>query len=993
MDAPRLQLWKRRWLRGLFCLLAAGLVVGWWWYAGRLPAPDQSLLQAQQALDREEYELAESLADAIPRGDPLFPEGRLVAGEAASRLKRFDDAIAAYSAIPRDGSDASILGIESLGEIYYFIGEISRAIECYEEVLRHQPDNPTPHSRMGTLLSITGQRWAVQPHYFALIEQQQWTVQELAVLADLERPVEPGEYLERCSRRAPDDPLVKLALATHDYQVGWSDAARTKLHQVVKQLPDAIPPRGLLGELMLQQPEAEFLAWHDSLPFSADESPDVWYVRGLWFRQHDQQQSAARCFWEALRRAPSFRRACYQLGQSLTSLPHPAADAYTARAEKLLQLTQNVDEVLRSRGRDEASLQRVAELLFDVGRIWEAWAWAETARQAFPAAEWPRSIIAASAPQLSRTTPLTIEARNLARIHDLSDLPLPSPLLPPANPISTPASPVASDVPLRFDDEALAAGLEFTYRNGDVDLQQPGARMFEQTGGGVGVIDFDVDGWPDLWFPQGGEWPLGTAQPPQHQLASDQLYRNHGGRRLVSVTGPTLLMDDRFGQGVAAGDVNGDGFPDCYVGNIGRNRLHFNNGDGTFSAADDAAGVNHRDWTTSCLIADLNADGDPDLFDVNYVDGPQVYERLCQGYSCSPKNFSGVPDRLLISRGDGTYQDVPDATPAIDSKGLGIVVLPLFDRDRLSLFISNDQVPNFCLHNFAADDWPGVRLENDALLSGLAFNDNGLAMACMGVATGDVDANGRTDLFVTNFRDEFNTLYLQDTAGMFVDSTRLAGVGEPSFPYVGWGTQFLDADCDGWPDLVLVNGDVDDYRTQGGMYQMPAQIFRNVGRGQFREVTDADRGTFFERSYLGRGLARLDWNGDGRVDFAVSNLNAPAALAVNRTAATGRYLNLRLTAIDSARDAIGAAVHLTAGDVVRSQHLTAGDGYMASNERVLQFGLGTANRVDELRVDWPSGRTQSFTDLPVDAEFILIEGLDRPLKIESRVRSRDVGAP
>lgn len=931
------------------------------------------LADARGALDADQFDAAEALALQIPRDDSLWSEGRLIAGEAASKLQRFDDAIAYYTEVPHDGSEAAVLATYARGEICYYIGEITQAIECYEEILRQQPGHVVAHSRLATLLGVTRQRWAAEPHYFALIQHQGWTVQELVLLADLERPIEPEGYLERCLQRVPHDPLVQLAAATADVAASRSESARTRLAEVIVRLPDAVPPRALLGELLLRHSDAEFRAWHALLPAAAENSPDVWSVRGAWFRQQGQLEAAARCFWEAVRLAPSYRRATYELSQVLSALGHAAAADFSARAAELTALTQLLDQVLDTRGGDEAAVRQVVTRLQGLGRSWEAWAWAETAQQAFPSATWPGDVIAAASPQLTSQTPLTIDSANLALRHDLSGLALPVPLIPLPDSAAQTSPLAARSSSLRFDDEAARVGINFVYHNGDTDLESHGTRMFEQSGGGVAVLDFDADGWPDLLFPQGGAWPQGLSLPPRDPTRVDGLYRNRHGIAFSPATGSSRLIDGGFSQGAAVGDFDSDGFPDLYVAQIGRNCLYQSRGDGTWADVTDDAGLTHAEWTASCVLVDLNADGHPDLFDVNYLDGPQIFELLCQGYGCSPKNFAGVPDRLLINQGDGRFVSVPNAAPTEGSKGLGVVAIDLEGQGRLSLVITNDQVPNHLLRNRAQADWPGVQLVDESFLSGFAFNGDGLAMAGMGIAAGDADGDGRTDLFVTNFRDESNTLYQQDALGLFADSTKAAGLAEPSFPYVGWGTQFLDADLDGRLDLVLTNGDVDDYRSTGGLYHMPAQLFYNAGQGRFAEVPAQDAGSYFSRLYLGRGLSRLDWNRDGRMDFAVSNMNAPAALATNRSSSTGHYLNVTLRGQRGARDAIGAVVDVVTFAGRQRQQLLAGDGYMASNERLLQFGLGDSDRISELTVQWPGGASLTLRDLPVDVTLQLIE--------------------
>jgi hypothetical protein len=244
----------------------------------------------------------------------------------------------------------------------------------------------------------------------------------------------------------------------------------------------------------------------------------------------------------------------------------------------------------------------------------------------------------------------------------------------------------------------------------------------------------------------------------------------------------------------------------------------------------------------------------------------------------------------------------------------------------------------------------------------------------MGVAAGDANGDGLIDLYVSNFYNESDTLYVQQPGGTFVDQTRAAGLRDPAFAPLGFGTQFIDGELDGLRDLVLTNGHIDDLRDIGQPCEMAPQYFRNLGGARFQEVRSASLGEFFEGKYLGRGLARLDWDRDGKEDFAVSHIKSPAALVLNRTERTGHYLTLMLRGITGDRDAIGTSVQITAGDRTWTQQMTAGDGYQASNERRLVFGLGNASTVDTVQIRWLSGAAQAFTDVRADAEYVVIEG-------------------
>lgn len=966
----------RRWLAVLaVAVVAASVVLA---IAAVFPwggdPPEVVLAEAEAALRQGNYALAEELALRIEPGEEGWERSRLVAGEAASRAGRVEAAREHYAAISEGSSSAAVMGAFALGELLRGEGHLFEAQQQYSHVLAHQPHDAQTHERMAFLLGVSGQHWESMPHFMFLLRSQNWTLDALALLGDLERPVEQEAYLRHCAKNAPHDVLVRSGLAAYALSQGKVSQAEPILRKVVAERPELLPAQVMLGEILVDGSEHGFLNWHRALPPLADTHPDIWYVRGLWARRSNQLPTAARCFWETLRRIPEHRRATYQLGQVMGSLGMDGAEEVAARATKLFELTQMLDQVLRSRGRDPVAVRRVAELTEETGRYWEAWAWAVTAAQLHPDASWPAATVDRLSRQLHEDLPRTIDSANIALQHSLSNVDVSSDVFASPHDRSTPehGDLAPGEASIEFV-EQTAVGIDFVYNNG-ADPETRGARMFEQTGGGVGVVDYDGDGWPDLYFTQGGEWKTGSTQPVGSPEARDVLYRNLDGGSFVDIAAEAGLDHLGFGQGVNVGDYNNDGFPDLYVANIGENRLYRNNGDGTFTDATELTGSRRQDWTSSCVIVDLNGDGLPDLFDVNYVTGPDVYEKICGGRGCSPKVFDGTPDQLWMQRENGTFRHAPDVTPANDANGLGVVAA-ILGEDRLpSLFVSNDQVPNFLLRINASDPSGEVRVDNDALLRGLAYNGDGLALACMGIAADDVDGNGLIDFMVTNFLDEPNTLYLQDTPGLFADATQLAGVKSASYPYVGWGAQFIDADLDGDMDLVIANGHIDDYRDEGGEYHMLPHFFRNTGGGRFVQLSAEQAGEYFGRKYLGRGLARLDWNRDGRMDFVVSNIGTTASLVSNRSTGTGNFLNVRLHGTTSARDAIGSTVEVSTERDSWKRQLVAGDGYMASNERMLQFGLGNATEVAQLSVSWPTGSTATIENLPVGVTVELVEG-------------------
>ncbi|WP_197440966.1 FG-GAP-like repeat-containing protein [Thalassoglobus neptunius] len=952
---------------GEVCFLCISLIV----ICGCSSPDDEQLLnQARDALSIRDYKSAEDLAASVSQASPLRFDALMIAGEAAMRGRNFEGARGYFQTVADSPSSQTLDARFYLAEVLRELKLLSEAVAQYQRVLKDEPLNIACHERLAFLESMAGRRWESENHYFALVQSGSATLQELALFADLDRPIEPGEYLDKCIAVAPDDRYVRLATAQSAIASGDRSAAVEILREELVQFPDDVSTLSALGVLISESSDGELVAWNESLPEHAESHPDVWYVRGRWASHSKEFSLAEDCLLKALELAPQHRQAMYLLIQTITASGEPPDPELVQRSEALLLLSQQVDHVLRSDGKSEESVRSVVELLESTGRIWETCAWSVYAKKQFPAAIWPDEFLAEYGPLLDDDLDVVSEESRVV-----------------AAPSDDPAKRFASFVESRRGVESssslpsVAASaiqfeelpLDFIYENGADDATS-GARMFEQTGGGVGVLDFDCDGRMDLFFPQGGDWPTGHSVPQNTGRLTDAIFRNLGSDEFRNVADAAGFSAERdFGQGVAIGDFDQDGFADIYVANVGKNALYWNAGDGTFLDVSEQLAERESKWTASVAIADLNGDSNPDLFDVNYLEGPRVYELICQGKACSPSVFEGAADDLLISNGSGEFETCLKSEVSEQSKGLGIVVIPETPPELPSLFIACDQVANQLLEVKVGSDAKDVRLENRALVSGVAFNHDGLAMACMGVALGDVNRDGTEDLLVTNFEDEFNTLYLRHGERMFVDSTRYSGLMSPSFPKVGWGTQFLDADHDGWLDLIVANGHVDDYRDTGGEFAMNPQFFRNVGDGRFEEIPAEMTGEFFKRKQLGRGLAVGDFNQDGLRDAAVSLIHSNASILLNTTENHNHHLNVKLVGVQSSRDAVGARVIVKVNDVKLSGSVTAGDGYMASNEKSVNFGLGNYSEIESIVIHWPSGLVTEIDSPPVDGTLLVIE--------------------
>lgn len=933
----------------------------------------QVLASARRALKTQQYSDAIQLVSQVPEDADQWLAAQMVGAESARLDGQSEVALSFYlnAATDAESSDGQLAAFAA-AEIYFETGRLAEAEASYRNLLKRQPNNGATNYKLGFLLAMTGRRWESLSCYYALLKGGDADFREAGFVADVDRPIRQPDLLSQWKTQNPNAQLVRLAVAADLLAEGNADA-KPLLASLVQDDPDLLPAQALLGELMTgAKNPAEFLQWHRSLPAAANQSAEIWFIRGMWARNQADLKTAAECFRNATTLSPVHRRAMTSLGQVLTALGDDDAADIVEYSVRMMKLTQVVDKVLQSDGRNAEAVREAATLLEGLGRTWEACAWAVIGRDTFPEATWHAELLQRNAGQLNDQLGqiaaaelefITSDTVDFDCFNDtIAEAIAASQLAPGRSYRAVPESTI------RF---AANDSIAFEYSNAD-DPATPGVRMFEQTGGGVAVLDFDHDGAPDVFLPQGTEWQTGANAPTPSGRLVDQIHRNNQGQDFTDATTIALPNDSGYGQGATAGDFNNDGFSDLYVANIGQNGLYKNMGDGTFTDVTAEATISDASWTASAVMCDLNADDLPDIFDVNYLKGDGVFELICNGRGCSPRVFDGAPDRMLINLGNGQFEEVPDATPTVFSKGLGTVVFETQPNRRPSLFIANDQVANSLLKSEPADNSHDIILRNGAVVAGVAYNDQGLTMACMGVAIDDLDGNGLLDIFTTNFQDESNTLYFQDTADLYREGTKAFGLQEVSLPMTGWGTQALDADLDGWPDLVVTNGHVDDGRDFGGDYHQRAQFFRNLGT-RFEEQQAESVGAWFDELRLGRGLARVDWNLDGQPDFISSNMNAPVSVLENVSAGVGHFVSFRLHATRTARDAVGARVTVVYGDREVTRQLLAGDGYMACNERLLTFGLGESSEITEVVVRWPSGAASVLTSPPVDATYHVTE--------------------
>ncbi len=539
------------------------------------------------------------------------------------------------------------------------------------------------------------------------------------------------------------------------------------------------------------------------------------------------------------------------------------------------------------------------------------------------------------------------------------------------------------NAPIVFTDITKQAGLDkFHHRSGTAKKES----IIETPGSGVALLDYDNDGWLDIYLLNGSTIAAfrGNESPPRAML----FHNNHDGT-FTDVTDKAGVANERWGFGVAVGDYDNDGWPDIYVANYGKNRLYHNNHDGTFTDVAEKAGVTLGGWSTGPTWGDYDHDGSLDLFVAGYVrfdaDRPpiagqgKIPPNFCQfrgiAVMCGPRGLPGERDHLFHNNGDGTFTDVSVKAGVSDPSGyygLAAVFVDVDDDGWVDLAVANDSTPNYLYRNRHNGTFEDVGYG-----SGFALSEDGREQASMAIAVGDYNRDGKVDLFTTTFSDDYKTLYRNDGGGNFSDVTYRAGLGDPTVPFLAWGAGFLDFDNDGLLDIFIANGHVYpevDRQDWGTTWAERPQLFHNLDGARFREVPPAT-GSGLAEVITARGAAFGDLFNDGHIDVVINNIDSTPSLLRNVVNNSNHWLTLKLVGgAKSPRDAVGAKVFLTAGGVRQRADVCSGGSYSSSSDQRVHFGLGPASRVDKIEIYWPSGLKQQIAMPAVDQIVTVEEG-------------------
>ncbi len=534
----------------------------------------------------------------------------------------------------------------------------------------------------------------------------------------------------------------------------------------------------------------------------------------------------------------------------------------------------------------------------------------------------------------------------------------------------------SSDQPtnLALFEEVPAAQNGISWRH--VNARSPEYYLPETTGAGCAFLDYDDDGWMDIYLVNSGKCDFFDPSPPLRNA----LYRNNRDGTFTDVTDKGGVAGGGYGMGVAVGDYNGDGLPDLYVTQYGRNILYRNNGDGTFTDVTEKSGLAAPGWSSSAVWFDYDNDGKLDLFICRFVEFNKSKNKFCgnertgERFYCIPSVYPPTRSLLFRNNGDGTFTDVTTESGIgkVLGKAWGVVATDINNDGWMDLFVANDTVQNFLFRNRGHG-----KFEEIGLASGVAFSQDGRARSGMGVDSADFDQDGWQDLFVTNVDQEMYAIYRNRHDESFDDVAGTTGIGRTTRLMSGWGVKFFDYDNDGNQDLFIANGHPDDkieVHSTHVTYKEPLLLFHNNGRSF--ENASASAGPAFSESFAARSMAVGDFDNDGAVDVLVAVNNGAPVLLRNLAAKANHWLGIKLVGKKANPDAIGARIIWQAGDLKRSKLKTAGGSYLASHDPREVLGIGSRPKIDRLEIRWPqpSGRVEVFTELPIDRYITIVEG-------------------
>ena len=935
------------------------------------------------AMENQDWELANRCAQEALIVSPEDPDLLTYAAKTAAYCNRKREAAQLLVDAATHANYLPAARVTFAVQALIDVGELYAAIDLLEASLRN---NPEAHQQRRSLVGFLceAQRMDLLPeHLMRLYRSRQFDVRLLlAVTETSSRRLSP-KTSERLMERNPDDHRVRLAEAFVMMYRHDSRAATRILEDILKHHPKFAPAHAMYGQALMAENRLEDISgWLQTANSDSTKYADYWLTLGDIATRNERLDEAVRAYWEATRRDHGNNTAWDRLAQSMLQLQATAGspissdqvNAVLARSVEMLDLREKFNHFAADGQNNQSKALDVAVALLKLGRVWESEAW---------------SAVAATLPEEPTPDLATVRERILTKLRsDQSWLAIDAPAcsidlsnlaLPDASKASWTAATGNAVIPkiagtdhLRLEEQSIAWGLSnIASNNNPTDARL--AAIIRSTGVGGGAIDYDLDGLADIMVMGAG----GTMQKRDSQ--PNQLLRNLG-KSFTEVSTDAGVGDRGFGQGLAIGDFNEDGFPDLFFANLGQNRLLRNNGDGSFTDCTKWLKDNDsKSWSTSAIIADLDQNGISDLVVTNYCQTVSGLDMGCPNDEgvigpCHPLTFPASADRFFEGLGDGKFRNttsqwVPD--PSI-GRGLGILAGNL-DGRQLGVFVANDMSRNAFYTPIKTAN--GMKLEENASVRGVAVDGRTQAQASMGIASSDFDLDGDLDLYVTGFGREYNIYYEQVAPGIWRDETNKLDLAQPTLSVVGFGTEAIDLDNDGIDELAVTNGHIGDFSDPESLpYEQPIQIFRRRQDGRFELLSDDAWGNYFRDHHVGRGLWTMDANRDGKTDLVVTHTKEQLRLLVNRTEKAGKSVGFQLKGTTCSRDAIGATIRFTCKDQPRVLWLLAGDGYMCSNEKIIRAGVGDASLIENVSVTWPDGQTEQLGNLEAGTDFLIVQG-------------------
>ena len=864
------------------------------------------------------------------------------------------------------------------------VGEIYSAIELLEKSLQAHPEEDDQRRILVGFLSEVQRVDLIPQHMKKLIQKRKFDLHLLLVTTETSSRRLSEHTMARMLERNPDDRRVRLAEAFLLFYYRDAKGAAEVLEDILARHPTFAPAHAMYGQALAESARwDEIPKWLAVAPAESSDFADYWLTLGDVATENGAPAEAVRAYWEATNRDPNRHKAWDRLQHAMHQLrasnsnyhdriPDAQLQGVTDRVNELFLLRQRFNDFTGAGSKSQAMAADIANILLNLGRVWEAEAWSAVATTL---SEQPSGELAGLREKIIEQ----LRHDNSWHAKDTPALAIDLSFLPPPQldsdwqgPKRTTLIPsVATSDHLRMSEQSDRWGLR-SIGEGNNPNDARLAALIRSTGVGGGAIDYDLDGLPDLLLMNAGGTMLKADSMP------NELMRNVGNT-FVRVSQIAGVDDKGFGQGVAVGDFNEDGLADLFFANLGTNRLLRNNGDGTFTdCTDRIQGDADSAWSTCGAFVDVNEDGIADLVVTNYCETVPNMDKACPNDEgilgpCHPLKFTADHDRFFLGTDDGRFVNVTAdwVGPSAPGRALGIVAGAIDGRN-LGIFIANDMSRNLF---YAPQENHEKRLIDSAATRGLAVDGASRDQASMGVASSDFDLDGDLDFYVTGFAREYNVYYEQISPGLWKDETSKLGLVDPTLMMTGFGTQPIDMDSDGIDEIIVTNGHIGDFADPDKPpYEMPLQIFRRDASGSFALLDDDHWGDYFRKPHVGRALWTTDVNRDGRNDVMITHMAEQVCLLINESEGQNNRVAFKLVATDCSRDAVGAVIRFQVDGQRRTLWMLSGDGYMCSNEKTLIAGLGQAEKVTDVTVTWQDGSIDEIGTLDANAEYLIVQG-------------------